>query len=90
MAETVEAFGGLDILVNNAGIIKLGRLADFAEAEWDRIFAVNVKGAFLLAQAAVPHLEQRGGLIINIASNAGNEGPPSTAPTAPLNSRLSA
>ena len=74
VAEAVGAYGGLDILVNNAGIIKLGRLADFAEAEWDRIFAVNVKGAFMMAQAAIPHLAKRGGAIINIASNAGKRG----------------
>ena len=71
---SVEAFGGLDILVNNAGIIKLGRIADFAESTWDRIFAVNVKGVFLMSQAAIPYLEKRGGVIINIASNAGKRG----------------
>ncbi|MDE2747370.1 MAG: SDR family NAD(P)-dependent oxidoreductase [Chloroflexota bacterium] len=74
VSEAVEAFGGLDILVNNAGIIKLGQLADFAEAEWDRIFAVNVKGAFLMAQATIPRMEKNGGVIINIASNAGKRG----------------
>ena len=71
---SVEAFGGLDILVNNAGIIKLGRIADFAESTWDRIFAVNVKGVFLMSQAAIPFLAKRGGVIINIASNAGKRG----------------
>lgn len=73
---TIEAFGGLDILVNGAGIIKLGSLAEFAESDWDRIFAVNAKGVFLLSQAAVPWLEQEGGVIINIASNAGKRGSP--------------
>ena len=71
----VQAFGRLDILVNNAGVIKLGCLADFAESDWDRIFAVNLKGVFLLSQAAIPHLGA-GGLIINIASNAGKRGSP--------------
>ena len=74
VAKTVEAFGGLDILVNGAGLIKLGSLEDFAESDWDRIFAVNAKGVFLLSQAAVPWLEQQGGVIINIASNAGKRG----------------
>ena len=72
--ETQATFGGLDILVNNAGVIKLGSIADFAEADWDRIFAVNVKGVFLMSQAAIPCLEARGGVIINIASNAGKRG----------------
>ena len=74
--ETVAAFGGLDVVVNNAGVIKLGRMEDFAEREWDRIFAVNAKGVFLMSQAALPHLEENGGLIINIASNAGKRGSP--------------
>ncbi len=72
----VEAYGGLDILVNNAGVIKLGYLADFKERDWDRIFAVNAKGVFLMSQLAIPHLERNGGLIINIASNAGKRGSP--------------
>ena len=72
--QTLEAFGSLDILVNNAGIIKLGNLADFSERDWERIFAVNAKGAFLMCQAAIPHLQARGGVILNIASNAGKRG----------------
>ena len=74
VARTVAAYGGLDILVNNAGIIKLGALEEIAEATWDRIFAVNAKGVFLLSQAAIPHLRRGGGAIINIASNAGKRG----------------
>ncbi|MCY3978786.1 MAG: SDR family NAD(P)-dependent oxidoreductase [Chloroflexi bacterium] len=72
----VEAYGGIDILVNNAGLIKLGYLADFKERDWDRIFAVNAKGVFLMSQLAIPHLQRNGGLIINIASNAGKRGSP--------------
>ncbi len=71
--ETVAAFGGLDILVNNAGIIRLGGIGEMDEATWDRIFAVNAKGVFLMAQAAMPHLAA-GAVMINIASNAGKRG----------------
>ncbi|MCY3778798.1 MAG: SDR family NAD(P)-dependent oxidoreductase [Chloroflexi bacterium] len=74
VGKSVEAFGGLDILVNNAGIIQTGPLTDFAESDWERIFAVNVKGIFLMAQAAIPHLKKNGGVIINIASVAGKRG----------------
>lgn len=72
----IATFGSIDVIVNNAGVIQSGPLADFAERDWDRIFAVNVKGIFLLSQAALPHLKARGGHIINIASVAGKQGYP--------------
>jgi len=73
---TVSHFGGLDILVNNAGICPLTSFADIPEAEWDRVLAVNLKGAFLCCQAALPHLRRSGprGRIVNVASVAGQMG----------------
>jgi 3-oxoacyl-[acyl-carrier protein] reductase len=73
VGETVAAFGALDILVNNAGVTHINKpMLEIDEAEYDRIFAINVKGIFLACQAAVPVLRQRGGgVIINIGSTAG-------------------
>ncbi len=74
----IERAGRLDILVNNAGIA--GRAAPIEEQsleEWERILRVNMTGAFLMCQAAIPHMrEQRYGRIVNIASIAGKEGNP--------------
>jgi 3-oxoacyl-[acyl-carrier protein] reductase len=71
--ETLAAFGALDILVNNAGATHVNKpILEIFEAEYDRIFAINVKGVFLASQAAVPALRKRGGgVIINIGSTAG-------------------
>jgi 3-oxoacyl-[acyl-carrier protein] reductase len=68
-----EAFGGLDIVVNNAGVTHTNRpLMEVTEAEFDRIYAVNVKSIYLSTIAAVPKLAKRGGgSIINVASTAG-------------------
>src|SRR5262249_60402195 len=52
VADTCRAFGDLDILVNNAGIIHAADFLDLAEADFDRVLRVNLKGAFLVGQAA--------------------------------------
>ncbi len=66
-------FGGLDILVNNAGVTHRSKpVFEVTEAEFDRIYAVNVKAIYLSALAAVPALRKRGGgSLITIASTAG-------------------
>ncbi len=71
--ETVAAFGALDILVNNAGATHVNKpMLEIDEAEFDRIYAVNVKGVFLGCQAVVPVFRKAGGgVIINIGSTAG-------------------
>ena len=65
------ALGGLDILYNNAAIIAYGRrIADLRSEEWDRTIAVNLRGPFLCAKYALPHLIARGGgTIINVSSH---------------------
>src|SRR6476646_6152525 len=69
--ETVTLFGGLDILVNNAGIGVQAGLLDTPLDAYDRVMDVNVRGAFVYAQAAFPYLEARGGVMLHVASDAG-------------------
>lgn len=73
VAATTEAFGGLDIVVNNAGTSHRNQpMLDVDEAEFERVFAVNVTSIFHMAHAAVPVLRGRGGgVIVNVGSTAG-------------------
>jgi len=65
---TGESFGRLDLVVNSASTFISTPVLAIEEAEWDRVLAVNLKGPFLLAQAATPLLKRDGGgCIINIA-----------------------
>ncbi|WP_421592355.1 SDR family NAD(P)-dependent oxidoreductase [Shinella sp. M27] len=69
--ETVLAWRGrLDVVVNSAGVWREGDSTTMTEADWDVVFDVNLKGAFFLIQAAIPHLGA-GASIVNIASDAG-------------------
>ncbi|GCE12311.1 SDR family oxidoreductase [Tengunoibacter tsumagoiensis] len=69
IAFTIQTFGRIDILVNNAGIGVTGTVLTTSEEDWDRIFAVNVKGIFQCSRAAIPQMiEQGAGVIINVSS----------------------
>jgi glucose 1-dehydrogenase len=69
-AGVVQAFDGLDILVNNAGIKVADEPHEAHIADFDRVFAVNLRGAFLCAQAAIQHFLDAGhpGVIVNVSS----------------------
>lgn len=70
MIETaVTEFGGVDVLINNAGIIKTADFLELEEDDFDRVLRVNLKGMFLVAQAAARRMvEQGGGAIVNMSS----------------------
>jgi meso-butanediol dehydrogenase/(S,S)-butanediol dehydrogenase/diacetyl reductase len=66
--QTVAKFGKVDILINNAGIDVAGFVPDMITSEWDRVLAVNLKGAFLFSKYVIPRMRGRGGAIVNISS----------------------
>ncbi len=74
-SEAVARYGGVDVLFNNAGIMPEGTTLTHDEGDWDRVMRVNLKGAFLLSRAVIPHMIERGGgSIINTASVQGLRG----------------
>lgn len=77
---TVAAFGGVDIVVNNAGIGAIGSVEDNDDAEWARVWNINVVGMVRVSRAALPHLRQSSGAaIVNICSIAATAGLPQRA-----------
>jgi len=71
-AFAIKEFGTVDILVNNAGITHMPKpMEEVTEEEFDRVFAVNCKSVYLTARELVPHMTQKGGAILNVASTAG-------------------
>ncbi|MGW0661710.1 SDR family NAD(P)-dependent oxidoreductase [Streptodolium elevatio] len=71
VADCVAEFGGLDVLGNVAGIARAEHVLEVTEADYRRMMGVNTDGYFFMCQAAIPHLLERSGNIVNIASNAG-------------------
>lgn len=72
VGETIVGLGYIDLLVNNAGVLKRSTLFEITEEEWDWVVGTNLKGYFLVSQAAARHMVERkvAGAIINISSDA--------------------
>ena len=67
--QVLDQFGRIDVLVNNAAVQTYGTVEETSEEDWDRVLAVNVKGAFLCAKQALPSMTaQRNGVIVNVSS----------------------
>src|SRR5881396_2824448 len=88
--DTVAALGGLEILVNNSGITLTRDPASLTDAEYDELFGVNVRAAYVCSQRAVPHLARRGGAIVNVSSIHGGAGFPGHAAYAATKGALNA
>lgn len=75
---TADALGGVGVLINNAGIFPRSPFLELAEAEWDAVIGVNLKGSFLCAQAAAKRMVAAGrnGSIVNLTSGAAFRGSP--------------
>ena len=72
--QTVENLGGLDIVVNSAGVIYHATAEETTDEQWQQTMNVNVNGMFYICRAAIPHLKNDGGVIVNIASDAALSG----------------
>ena len=77
VAKVADDLGGIDIVVGNAGAFQTMPIGETTEESWDQMIDLNLKGAFFLVKAVVPHLERRGGgKIVLISSIAGVRGFP--------------
>src|SRR3989442_10728063 len=76
-ADAVSIMGGVDVVINNAGISIRHNFLDITPEEWDKVIAVNLTGAFYMAQAAAQHMwEREGGAILQTPSTNGIMGYP--------------
>lgn len=71
VATAVGHFGGLDVVVNNAGVMLSGPIVGADTAEWDRMVATNLLGTLYVTHAALPHLLERKGTVVQISSTSG-------------------
>ena len=86
--KTVEHFGKIDALINNAGAIFWGTTTEFPIKRYDLVMDVNVRGAFLASQAAIPHMRENGGHIVMMSPPINPKAAVGKAPTSSPNSGM--
>ena len=74
VADLIQRWGGIDVLVNNAGWDRVELFLDNDPALWQRLIGINLLGPVHLCHAALPHMIERGGAVVNVASDAGRVG----------------
>jgi meso-butanediol dehydrogenase/(S,S)-butanediol dehydrogenase/diacetyl reductase len=79
VSATVEEFGGIDVLCNIAGVAGSWRVETMPEDDWSRMIDINLNSVFLISQAALPHLVESKGNIVNMASASAKQGQPYNA-----------
>lgn len=79
VSAAIAAAGQLDAVINAAGVWREGPVESFSEEDFDLVLSVNLKASFFICAAAIPHLRQTRGAIVNISSDAGRQGNPNAA-----------
>lgn len=74
VAQAAATYGQLDAVVNAAGLWTEGPVEETTESDWDRVMGVNLKALYFVTSAAVPHLTETEGCVVNISSDAGLQG----------------
>jgi NAD(P)-dependent dehydrogenase (short-subunit alcohol dehydrogenase family) len=72
----ISSASAIDIVINNAGIAHVGNAENTSEEDFEKLLSVNVKGVYHVVRSAIPHMKEKGGVVLNLASIASSIGLP--------------